>query len=257
MFKKWIEKIVRKVLKEDNVEINSGSIEMSVECGLNDRYLYDFKSNRNFGGTWVTNDVPTNGVPQGAGLSIGGTDGNNEIVTEKPPIKITIKPIDVLHELERRPKPFDVEMLDEKMEVLRDKEELIEQHYAKREVSAMLERLENRKLYEEYREFFEKFDNTDDGKIHQLLKKYELVMEKSDIFIPDFPKEAVDIMKDYAGMMEKVCDKKPIFYVIAEKEQFVKAYDVRDPILLVQSPFGFYYQILGAWDKELVCLDEL
>jgi len=31
----------------------------------------------------------------------------------------------------------------------------------------------------------------------------------------------------------------------------------RDPILLAQSPFGFYYNILGAWEKEMVYLPEL
>ena len=32
---------------------------------------------------------------------------------------------------------------------------------------------------------------------------------------------------------------------------------INNPILLVQSPFGIYWQILGAWDKELVLLEEL
>jgi hypothetical protein len=45
--------------------------------------------------------------------------------------------------------------------------------------------------------------------------------------------------------------------VIAEPDKFRKAYEKRDPILLVQSPFGFYWQILGAWDKEMMLLSEL
>ena len=47
------------------------------------------------------------------------------------------------------------------------------------------------------------------------------------------------------------------FYSIAEKEMFNDEYKRNDPILLVQSPFGIYWQILGAWDKELVLLEEL
>ena len=50
---------------------------------------------------------------------------------------------------------------------------------------------------------------------------------------------------------------RPIFYVIATEDKFRKAYEKRDPILLVQSPFGFYWQILGAWDKEMILLSEL
>jgi hypothetical protein len=57
--------------------------------------------------------------------------------------------------------------------------------------------------------------------------------------------------------MEELCGKKPVFYVIAEPDKFRKAYERRDPILLVQSPFGFYWQILGAWDKEMILLSEL
>jgi hypothetical protein len=64
-------------------------------------------------------------------------------------------------------------------------------------------------------------------------------------------------MKKYTNNMKKLCQKKPVFYVIAEPDKFKKAYEKRDPILLVQSPFGFYWQILGAWDKEMILLSEL
>jgi hypothetical protein len=64
-------------------------------------------------------------------------------------------------------------------------------------------------------------------------------------------------MKLYREEFAKFSDKQLVFYVIAEAEDFEKADDKRDPILLVQSPFGFYYQILGAWDKEMLILHEL
>lgn len=239
MIHKWIKKIVNEVLKEQNHN-NTPSVNF-VGDGMNDKYLYDFRSNRNFGGNFIP---------------MGDTKAT-EATEVKPKQRIIIKPVDVLHELERKPKAFDLELLDEKIELLKEKEDLITQSYAKHEVSAMIERLENRKKYVEHREFFEKFDNTDDEKIANLLKKYKLVIELSEIFIPDFPKEAIDIMKDYTDCVESITDKKPVFYVIAEKENFKQAYDKRDPILLVQSPFGFFYQILGAWDKELVYLGDL
>jgi len=94
-------------------------------------------------------------------------------------------------------------------------------------------------------------------KLKKLTTKHDLVMEKADIFIPEFPDDAIAIMKSYTENVIKITNKKPIFYVIAEKEDFKYADDKRDPILLVQSPFGFYYQILGAWDKEMLILHEL
>jgi len=172
-------------------------------------------------------------------------------------IRIKIKPIDVLNQLETVPTPFNLNNLDDKIAILRDKEKLIINHYAKREITGLIERLENRKKFEEFRVFFDRFQNTTDEKIAILLEKYALEMHPSDIFIPEFPDEAVAIIKEYTEQTEKLCGKKPVFFVIAEEHLFQKAYGKRDPILLAQSPFGFYWQILGAWDKEMLLLGEL
>lgn len=55
----------------------------------------------------------------------------------------------------------------------------------------------------------------------------------------------------------ELCQLKPVFYVIAEESDFKEKDKKRDPILLAQSPFGVYYDILGAWDKEMLLLSEL
>lgn len=183
---------------------------------------------------------------------------NNEGDTENNyPRKIKVKPIDVLNELETIPTPFTLAAIDDKIQMLRYKSDLITQHYAKREVEALIERLENRKKYIEHRTFFDTFQNTTDEKIHILLEKYDLVMRESDIFVPEFPDEAISAMKKYTEEVQKICEKRPIFYVIATPESFQASYGKRDPILLVQSPFGFYWQIIGAWDKEMLLLSEL
>jgi len=222
-----------------------------------DNYLFDFKNyqsqyNNNGGNNvFFTNQiitVPTEGMSD---------DNSTSLETISLPQKIKVKPIDVLNELETVPTPFTLTLIDEKISILKDKSKLIAQSYAKREVDALIERMENRKKYFSSKEFFEKFSNTTDEKIDNLLKKYELVMKTSDIFVPEFPDEAIKIMTDYTEEVAKICDKKPYFYVIADEDIFRKSYDKRDPILLVQSPFGFYWQILGAWDKEMLILSEL
>jgi hypothetical protein len=255
--------------KEKNEKYSDFSIE---PCdGLNETYLFDFKnysSQYNGSGSFFiggfNGDIDSGGV-----VTVG--DQENAIETNPdgthrmrqqynvkvPSKKIKVKPKDVLHELETVPTPFSLMGLDDKIEILKDKEKLIVQHYAKREVSALIERLENRKKYVEHKAFFDSFANTTDEKIDVLLGKYQLVMKTSDIFIPEFPDEAVKVMKDYTEKLKEVCNKKPIFYVIAEESLFKKSYEKRDPILLVQSPFGFYWQILGAWDEELILLSEL
>jgi hypothetical protein len=47
------------------------------------------------------------------------------------------------------------------------------------------------------------------------------------------------------------------FYVIADKKDFDKTPAKRDPILLAQSPFGFFWNILGAWSDEMIFLGDL
>ena len=82
-------------------------------------------------------------------------------------------------------------------------------------------------------------------------------MKSTDLFIPTFPTEAIEIMDKYEKKVNELCNKRPVFYVIAENEMFKKEFQRNDPILLVQSPFGVYWQILGAWDKEILLLEEL
>lgn len=233
---------------------------VSSENGLNDNYLFDFKNwASQYNGFSGANIAFTTVFDQTEPINADGQlrTQRNVSVELPTPSKIKIKPIDVLNELETIPTPFSLAMVDEKIEILKDKEKLIVQTYAKREVTALIQRLENRKKYQENKDFFDKFPNTTDEKIDKLLGKYDLVMKTSDIFIPEFPDDAIKVMKDYTEKMDEICGKKPVFYVIAEVQLFKKAYEKRDPILLVQSPFGFYWQILGAWDEEMLLLSEL
>ncbi len=94
-------------------------------------------------------------------------------------------------------------------------------------------------------------------KISTLLRKYKLCLKATDLFIPTFPADAIATMKAYKETTLKVCGEEPVFYVIAEESDFKKKEKKLDPILLVQSPFGFFWQILGAWDKEMLLLCEL
>lgn len=182
--------------------------------------------------------------------------------TQKPESenkKIKATPKSVMEELERIPVPFDLIGIDSKIEDLSDKLKLSNQRYAKKQIDGLISRLNNRKKYTEsqFLDFYTSFPNTNDEKIDMLLDKYELVFKKSELFIPSFPKDAIAVMKEYTRVTQLLCGKKPVFYVIAEAKDFEKKYEKLDPILLVQSPFGFYWQILGAWDKEMLLLSEL
>lgn len=233
---KWLQKKLKADTSHTGIYIDNG---------LSDNYLFDF---RNYAANSVIGTEPS-------GFIAGGVSLNSK---SEEPQTIKVKPKDVLHELEVIPTPFSLLLLDQKITILKDKEALINQHYSKREVTALIERLENRKKYPEHKEFFDRFNNTTDEKIEVLLDKYpNLLMKSADIFIPEFPDDAIAVMKEYTEKVKTICSKAPVFYVIAEQSLFKKSYEKRDPILLVQSPFGFYWQILGAWDKEMLLLSEL
>jgi len=226
----------------------SNRITLSNSDEFDETFLFDFKNYQSL----------YTGAPLNSFIGIGG-DERSDSDSDHPTTnkKIAVKPKDVLEELETIPTPWTLSNLDDKIEVLKYKAELITQSYSKREVVALIERLENRKKWHKFKNFFNEFQNTTDEKIDILLEKYDLVMKTSDLFIPEFPDDAIEVMKKYTTNMNKLCKKKPVFYVIAEPDKFKKAYEKRDPILLVQSPFGFYWQILGAWDKEMILLSEL
>ena len=244
---KFLKRVLRlnRALKEENALFGT----TSSNDGLDETFLFDFKnySSGYRGGTGINTFLTV-------GSSLSSDDSKDSEPVSK---KIAMKPIDILSELETIPTPWTMANLDDKIEVLKYKRDLITQKYSRREVEALIERLENRKKYDKFHAFFNGFQNTTDEKIDVLLEKYDVVMKTSDLFVPEFPDDAIQTMKSYTDNMMKLCKKKPVFYVIAEPDKFRKAYEKRDPILLVQSPFGFYWQILGAWDKEMMLLSEL
>ena len=237
--------------KENN---NHASFTLSSSDGLDETFLFDFKNSQSGyrGGSSLNTFVIS-----GSGSSFEGENNSSIKSEDSKPKKIAVKPIDVVNELETIPTPWTLSNLQDKIEILEYKRDLITQKYSRREVEAMIERLENRKKWDKFKKFFDGYQNTTDEKIDDLLDKYDLVMKTSDLFVPEFPDVAIQTMKSYTENMMKLCKKKPVFYVIAEPDKFRKAYEKRDPILLVQSPFGFYWQILGAWDKEMMLLSEL
>lgn len=255
---KFITRIVESVLKEQKENKNgytnvSGNNELET-----DKYLYDFKARFSSTGLTFSRDIVQ---IQHGNISLEGEDStpsDSDAPVEKPlQQKIMIKPIDALRELETVPTPFNCEMIDEKIEVMELKRKFIQNNYSRNDVDGLIERFKARKKYNEHFEFYSRFQNTTDEKIEKLLSKYQLVMKPSDLFIPEFPTEAIRIMAEYEEKTMLITGKKCIYYVIADEDKFRKAYERRDPILLVQSPFGFFWQILGAWDKEMLVLGEL
>lgn len=166
-------------------------------------------------------------------------------------------PLSVVKELEHIPVPFDLKNLHRKILMFKSKSKLVNQKFTRDQINGFIQRLENRTHYLAHKDFFDSFPSTNDEKIDNLVTTYKLVLKKAELFVPTFPQEAINVMEEYADRVHQFTDEKCVFYVIAEAKDFKKKYKKLDPILLVQSPFGFYWQILGAWDKEMLLLSEL
>ncbi len=131
-------------------------------------------------------------------------------------------------------------------------------HYGKEELLSMIERMENRRQINKFKTVFEKYPYTNSTLIGKVLSENKALRCKlANDFVPDFPSDAVKSMKEYNDMCVDLCNKKTNFYVIANQEDFGEVNRRRDPILLAQSPFGFFWQILGAWDETMIYLGDL
>lgn len=184
---------------------------------------------------------------------------------EKPKSNVTPKEVFMLKTLHEQGFRIKTEpaYIDEQIAAFTDKLALIksEEYDMQRgviEIGSILVRFENRKKYPEYQNFYDEYPYTMTTKIEELMKNHEhLKIGQVAQFLADMPKEASDTMKEYSKTTEKMCGKLPVYYIIAEKKDFEKTVKRRDPILLAQSPFGHFWQILGAWDKEMLLVEEL
>ncbi len=237
------------------------------------KYLPDFYSTSNagsfndyiaFSDSVITNISGSSSNPAGIQISKGKKKAKTEPKKED---KVVLTPKDVYNLKMLHDNAFvlnaDPEYVEKQLAGFKDKLGLIkseefDMRHGVNELSSIVMRLENRKKYPEVKEFFEEYPYTTSSKIEELVKAHDyLKMGQVAQFIADMPKEAIDTMKGYDAQCMSLCEKKAVFYIIADKKDFKQTNSRRDPILLAQSPFGHVWQILGAWDKEMMFIEEL
>ncbi len=247
---------------------NGGPTLFNAELALKKaEYLPDFYTNssnsQSFGDIISLSDWTTTNTPTG----IVGVQNPKQVVkkkVEKERVKVTPKKLFQLKALNT--KGFELKAdpayLDEQIDTFKNKLALYKDkssdYRGSNEIQSILIRLENRKKYAKNRKFYEDFAYTTTERVDRLVKQHShLRLGEVSQFLADMPKEAIDVMKKYTDETKRLCEKKPIFYIIANKKDFEKTEKRRDPILLVQSPFAHVWQILGAWDEEMILVNEL
>lgn len=122
--------------------------------------------------------------------------------------------------------------------------------------SKALQQLVNRKIYPQVKDHVEALPITNNKLIQELIKKYKLVFRPMGGITKEMPLEVVEALDKFCQPLEKagIVFGREDFYLIAPEDWWQKE---RDPILLVESPFGNYFYIICAWDKEVDILGEL
>lgn len=196
---------------------------------------------------------------------VGGEKKTKKPKAEKPKPSRTPKDVynlKMLHDkafkLNTDPAYVDKQIADFKAKLDLISKEEYDMRRGVKEISSIVLRMENRKKYAANSSTFENYPYTTTSKVNDVIGKHSnLKLGQIAQFIADMPKEATDAMKEYNKATQALCSKDAVFYIIADKKDFKKSDKRRDPILLAQSPFGHVWQILGAWDDEMLFLEEL
>lgn len=185
-----------------------------------------------------------------------GNNGISETVVKEPPkdLRVEKKPVEVVKEIlmEKPEISFadlgkQIKVVEKRMRVFKEQGcSCLDEQIALRFLKA------RKKSSKSYKKFA--WPTTTDEKIRELCSKYKLRQVAFQSYAKNVPMEAVDELEKYVDLYESVSDEKPTIQLIIDDGGMETK---KDPILLAGSPFGRWYHILGAWDKEVEYVDDL
>lgn len=170
--------------------------------------------------------------------------------------RIFKKPVEIYEQIISEKPKINLNNLDGQIKLVKERMKVLTQHT--RNVDLKHEKiaigfLKARKKYLKYKDLF-KWAITNKDMIDKLCKKYKVRKANFNSYYRNIPKEGVDEIKKFGEAFQKVSNNDPVFELIIDdggKEER------KDPILLATSPFGNWYYILGAWDREVEIVDAL
>jgi hypothetical protein len=210
----------------------------------------------------------TNGIYQNY---YGNIDINSEFTPTKIQVRSNIKeriekrPVEVWEELFDEIPEIDLIGINEKIALVKKRIKYMEfLHGQTQDENIALRYLNSRKVFAKYGKYFV-WPVTTRKKIDLLCSKYTLSDENFRTYSKCVPMEAVDELEKYITLWKKVVKGKkgaellPVLKLIVDdsRESSKSGEKKKDPILYSESPFGSWYYILGAWDKEVQYVDEL
>lgn len=167
------------------------------------------------------------------------------------------KPVEVFKEIFCEQPTMNLKDLDKQIALVKKRVQVLKDHVdpnmsMQDEITA-LSYLQARKKFKELGNQFA-WNITTDAQIKVLLSKYKLQMVSFQGYYKNVPHEAIMEIEKFSLVWGKIFQGKPKLHLITDKGG---PETKKDPILLAESPFGKWYYILGAWDREVEVVDEL
>jgi len=169
--------------------------------------------------------------------------------------RIEKKPVEVVEEILQPIPQIDLSNIPEKKKIIKNRIRVLKEQLGMLcfDEKKALFYLESREKWNKVKTYF-CWKTTTEEAIRKLCDTYKVKKVSFTSYYKNVPNEALDEIEKYLKAVQKVTDYKSELSLIIDdggKE------DRKDPILLAPSPFGNWYFVLGAWDKEVAIVDDL
>ena len=165
-----------------------------------------------------------------------------------------ILPVEVVHTICQDIPEFSIEHLDRDIKAVeRRRNALTKTRGNTQDEERALLYLRARKFYKRYGHLFN-WKTTNDQLLSRLVSEYKLRHVSFGGYSKSVPMEAITEIESFMAACKKIKHNNVELTLIIDdggKEQR------KDPILLAASPFGNWYYVLGAWDKEVEIVDDI
>lgn len=171
--------------------------------------------------------------------------------------RIEKKPVEVVSEIVVEKPVLQLNDIKTQIKIVEARLKVLRKHRGQtNDEECALRYLNARKYYTKHEKLFYWAVSTNQL-IEALVKKYKLADRSFGAYSKSVPIEATNELEKFGKAWDKVVDDpdwQPNLKLITD---YTGPETKKDPILLAESPFGRWWYVLGAWDKEVEIVDKI
>jgi hypothetical protein len=171
-------------------------------------------------------------------------------------LRVEKKPVEIVSEIIAKKPEIQVGAIDDQIKIVKARLKVLKRFNGQTGDELLaLRYLKARKRFTKNEKLFP-WAITTDAMISELVKKYQVQFVNFGSYSKSVPIEATDQLEKFSTAWEKTVDDEftPDIKLITD---YKGPEHKKDPILLAESPFGAWWYVLGAWDKEVEIVDDL